>query len=377
MELLFITNIANKVGNFSKASIDAAHSLGYGFHIAAKWNRSIDQMQADREKHDVQIYQIDLDRSPFSRRNLKAYKQLLHIIKSSSIDCIHCNTPVGGVLGRLAGRKCGIKRVLYQAHGFHFYKGAPLKNWLLYYPVEKWLARYTDALITINKEDYEFAKRKLKLRNAGRVYYVPGVGIDLEKFQEPVAVRDTKREELGIPKDAVLLLSVGELNSNKNHETVIRAIAELDVYYIIAGSGNLQQHLQGVIESLGLGHRVKLLGYRTDVKELYGTADLFVFPSFREGLSISVMEAMASGLPCIASAIRGNTDLLKDNEGGFLCRPDDVSGFSEKIKLLSSDPELRKKMGCRNLSAVQNFSRATVVNEMRRIYEAEFNRRLK
>ena len=262
--------------------------------------------------------------------------------------------------------------MIYQAHGFHFYKGAPLKNWLLYYPIEKWLARYTDALITINREDHKLAQRKLHLRKGGRVYYVPGVGIDLMKFHQTTADRSAKRRELGIPEDAVLLLSVGELNKNKNHETIIRAIAQLDVHYVIAGAGDLEQHLQDLIDTLGLGDRVKLLGYRTDVKALYDASDIFVFPSFREGLSMSVMEAMACGLPCVASEIRGNTDLLENSGGGFLCRAGDETSFRENIRRLATDSELRRKMGQDNLAAVQRFSLETVINEIRKIYETEF-----
>lgn len=373
-KLLFISNISSRISSFAASSVAAAHSLNLDFHQAANWqNTPKEQIEREEQVNQIKIYSVPISRNPLSKSNLAAYKEIVSLIEREKIDYIHCNTPVGGILGRLAGKKCNVKRVIYQAHGFHFYRGAPLKNWLFYYPVEKLLARYTDALITINREDYELAKSKLKPRNGGRVYYVPGVGIDLEKFREPEADRAVKRKELGIPENAVLLLSVGELNSNKNHETVIRAIADLDVYYIIAGSGDLQPHLQDIIDSLGLGSRVKLLGYRSDMKALYDAADLFVFPSYREGLSISVMEAMASGLPCVASRIRGNTDLLEEAKGGLLCRPDDISGFAEKIQYLSSNHELRKEMGCRNLSAIQNFSREAVIRELCRIYDAEFS----
>lgn len=375
MEILFITNIANKVGNFSKAGIAAAHSLEHGFHIAARWNCSEEQRQKEREKYGIGIHHIELSRSPFSLSNIKAYRQLVNIIKSAQIDCIHCNTPVGGILGRLAGRKCGIKKVIYQVHGFHFYKGAPLKNWLLYYPVEKWLARYTDALITINREDHELAKSRMMLRNGGKVYYVPGVGVDLEKFSRSTVEKRAKRRELGIPENAVVMLSVGELNSNKNHAAAIRAAAALDVYYIIAGQGGLHQELQRLIGELGIGDRVKLLGYRSDVKELYEASDIFVFPSFREGLSVSVMEAMASGLPCIVSRIRGNTDLVENGSGGFLCEPKDPRDFAEKISILAADARLRMEMGQYNLSAVQRFGSESVIGEIRNIYKKEFDRR--
>ena len=332
--------------SFSGTAIAAARALSYEFYsVANRSSSSAAEIEEDEKKYGVRLLHVDLNRSPFSFQNIIAYKQLCRIIHENEIEFIHCNTPVGGILGRLAGKKCKVKKVIYQAHGFHFYKGAPLLNWLLYYPVEKWLARYTDALITINQEDYALAKRKMKLRNGGKVYYVPGVGIDHHKFSKATIDKAAKRRELGIPEDAVLLLSVGELNHNKNHETVIRAIADLNVYYVIAGRGELQQYLENLIDAQNLQDRVKLLGFRSDVKELYEAADIFVFPSFREGLSVSVMEAMASGLPCVASRIRGNTDLLENTNGGFLCDPHDALDFAEKINILASDTQLREAMG--------------------------------
>lgn len=371
MKLLYITNIANRIGAFSIASIDAARDMELEFHMAARWNAPSEKIKHEEKRHNIEIHNICLDRLPYSKRNILAYKQLLRIINAEKINYIHCNTPVGGLVGRLVGKKCNVKKVIYQAHGFHFYKGAPLLNWLLYYPVEKWLARYTDALITINQEDYALAKRKMKLRNGGKVYYVPGVGVDIHKFTQATIDKAAKRRELGIPEDAVLLLSVGELNNNKNHETIIRAIADMNVYYIIAGRGELHKHLENLIDSLKLNNRVKLLGFRSDVKELYEAADMFVFPSFREGLSISLMEAMAAGVPVVASRIRGNVDLIEDGVNGFLCDPNDASEFAEKIKLLVDNVELREKMGKSNLMTIRKFSTETVIEEMKKIYAAE------
>ena len=371
-KILFISNISNRISSFVTASISAAHNLNIDFYQTANWQSSTqEQIFADEQEYDIKIRSVPISRNPFAAANLMAYKELAELIKQEKIDYIHCNTPVGGLLGRLVGKRCKVKKVIYQAHGFHFYKGAPLLNWLLYYPVEKWLARYTDALLTINQEDYALAKRKMKLRNGGKVYYVPGVGVDSHKFGNATIDKAAKRRELGIPEDAVLLLSVGELNNNKNHETVLRAIADTDMYYIIAGQGELQQYLENLIEAQNLHGRVKLLGFRSDVKELYEAADIFAFPSFREGLSLSVMEAMASGLPCVASRIRGNTDLLENTEGGFLCDPHDASEFAEKLNLLAANAALREKMGSTNRIAIQKFSTENIIQEMQNIYAAE------
>ena len=353
---------------FNGTAIAAAQSIGKEFICVANRSRATElDIKLDEEKWDVKLLHIDLSRSPYDFiQNYKAYKQLVKIIKDYEIDCIHCNTPVGGMLGRLAGKKCNVKKVIYQAHGFHFYKGAPKKNWLIYYPVEKWLAHHTDVLITINTEDYELAKAKMKLRKNGKVYYVPGVGVDLKKFGQATVDKISKRQELGIPDRATLLMSVGELNENKNHETVIRAMKDLDVYYIIAGDGGLKAHLQNVIDELGMTNRVKLLGFRNDISQLCKAADIFVMPSYREGLSVALMEAMASGLPCAVSKIRGNVDLIEDNRGGFTFDPHSVDSCKTAIeKLLALD---LAALGSYNQEKIKGFSCERVQETMKEIY---------
>ena len=247
------------------------------------------------------------------------------------------------MLTRLAAREARKKgtKVIYTAHGFHFFKGAPLINWILFYPVEKFCARFTDVLITINQEDY---KRAQKFK-AGKVEYIPGVGIDTKKFSEVVVDKSAKRKELGVPVDAFLVLSVGELNKNKNHDTVIKAIAKLNnpnVYYVICGQGTLENYLKDLINELGLEKQVKLLGYRRDIAEISKTSDIFVFPSFREGLSVALMEAMALGLPVVCSKIRGNVDLIEDGKGGYLVEPDDVEGFINAIRRIINENRLKQ-----------------------------------
>ena len=374
-KILFVTNTANKIGAFSISSIDAAHHIGLEFCMVAAWSLEREKMDKIQDAFDVKLYHVDFIRSPYSFRNFKAYKQLLKIIKSENIDYIHCNTPTGGILGRLAGKKCKVKKVIYQAHGFHFYKGAPKKNWLLYYPIEKWLARYTDALITINQEDFGLAKAKMKLRNGGKVYYVPGVGIDITQYHTGVDLRLEKRNELKLKDDDIALISMGDLIKRKNYDTAIRAIAETKnkkVHYYICGKGSEEDALKNLANSLGISEQIHFLGFRSDIKELLTAADVFLFTTKQEGLPRSMMEAMASGLPCIASRIRGNTDLLENSEGGFLCDTNDVYAYAEKINILAHDVELRNKMGKNNLLAIKKFSVETVKDEMKNIYNAEF-----
>ena len=286
---------------------------------------------------------------------------------------MHCHSPIGGAIARVAAkgqRKKGTK-IIYTAHGFHFYKGAPLKNWLLFYPIEKYCSKFTDVLMTINKEDFAFASKKMK---AKKVEYIPGVGVDVSKFKqgaESLKIKDTKRSELNLDNSDVVLLSVGELNKNKNHTVIIDAIAKLNnpkIKYLIVGKGALKGELKEKIANLNLQNQVFLLGYRTDVPSLYKCADLFVFPSYREGLSVSVMEAMGSGLACVVSKIRGNTDLIDDRKGGILCLPSEVNAFELAIKELIENEELRALFGKHNEKKIENFSISTVMEKTKEIY---------
>lgn len=376
-KILFISNISNRITTFVTASIAAAHSLNMDFYQAANWqDADPSQIATDEIAYDIKIKSVPISRNPLAKTNFTAYKELVAFIKQENIDYIHCNTPTGGIIGRLAGKKCKVKKVIYQAHGFHFYKGAPKINWLVYYPVEKWLSHYTDALITINSEDFELAKAKLKLRKNGKVYYVPGVGIDTSQYNLSEKSREEKRRELGLGEDDVALISMGDLIERKNYATAIRSIAETNdpkLQYFICGKGSEEENLRALAESLGVTKQIHFLGFRSDIKELLVAADIFLFTTKQEGLPRSMMEAMASGLPCIASKIRGNTDLLDGTEGGFLCETTDTAAYAEKLKLLANDKVLRKLMGRNNLIAIQKFSTETVNEELRKVYEAEFS----
>lgn len=372
-KILFISNISHKVTSFVTASIVAAHDVGLEFYHASNWQSAADgQIEADEKEYRIKINNVPISRNPFAKTNIKAYQEIVSIIKRENIDYIHCNTPTGGVLGRLAGKKCKVKKVIYQAHGFHFYKGASIVNWLIYYPIEKWMARYTDALITINQEDYELAKSKFKLRKNGKVYYVPGVGIDASLYKVEDDVCNKKRKELGLKDEDIAVISMGDLIPRKNYDVAIGGIAKAKndkIHYYICGNGPEEANLKNLVEELNISSQVHFLGFRSDIKELLAAADIFLFTTKQEGLPRSMMEAMASGLPCVASRIRGNTDLLENTEGGYLCDMNDVAAYAEKLNLLASDPVLREKMGRTNLATIQNYSTETVVEEIRKIYE--------
>lgn len=312
---------------------------------------------------------IPFERNPLKPGNVKAYRMLRKIVEKEQFDLIYCHTPVGAMLARLAGisaRKKGTK-VIYMAHGFHFYNGAPLLNWMIYYPAEKFLSRFTDGLITINQEDY----RRAQKFHAGKTILIPGVGIDLDKFQKKEPTRQEIRNKLGIPEIKIILMSVGELTKRKNHMAVIEALAclkEYDILYVVCGDGPMKARLRARAEELGVRERVKLLGFRKDIAELHKMADIFVFPSLQEGLPVALMEAMASGLPIVASRIRGNEDLIQNNRGGYLVKAQDSKQLAEAISKMIKNPEQRDKMEKRNLEIIKHYGQNAVLQKMKEFF---------
>lgn len=374
---LMNASVASMIYSFNMNNIEILEELGYRVDIACNFGKEnpMDTQKVTEfckilDDKEITIFKTECPRKISAiKKIVKTYRQLKEISESEHYDLVHTQTPIGGVICRSAFRKARKQgtKVIYMAHGFHFYKGAPLKNWLLYYPVEKICSYWTDVLITINKEDYAFAQKKMK---AKKTYYVPGVGIDLQKFSNIAVNKEEKRKEFGIPDNAVLLLSVGELNENKNHETVIRALSMLNdsqIFYIIAGIGSKKEQLENVISELNLENNVHLIGYRNDINELLAAADIFVFPSFREGLSVALMEAMVCGLPIACSRIRGNTDLIDDNRGGIIFDPHNTEDTANALnKLLKSDLQA---MGCYNSEKIKDFDLNKIKNKMKKIYE--------
>lgn len=291
-------------------------------------------------------YNLPFARSPFARQNVLAYRELKKIIREGEWDLIHCHTPVGAIAARFAARamrKKGVK-VLYTAHGFHFYQGAPRKNWLFFYPIEKLCARWTDGIITINHEDCDLTSRKFKPK---AVYYVPGVGVDTEKFVPGGKdKRPDLRAQLQIPQDAKVLLSVGEFNENKNQQVVIRALPMLkdpNVYYVMCGEHSSQQ-VRELARSLGVEDRVRMPGFCSNMVDYFQMADIYLQPSLREGLPVAQMEAMACALPVVCSRIRGCVDLVVDREEGRLME-NDVQMYADVLNELLEQDDVREQMG--------------------------------
>ncbi len=371
-KVLFVaTVVKTHMMQFHLPYLRMFHDMGWETAVAAKNDY---ENPEDCRIPDCDVYfDIPFHRIPWKKDNLTAYRMLKEIIDGGDFDLIHCHTPVGAMIARLAAgdaRKKGT-RVIYTAHGFHFFRGAPIQNWLLYYPAEWVLSFLTDVLITINREDYLRAQKHLHPK---RLEYVPGVGIDIGKLKCTPQQRREKRKTLGFRDEDFLILTVAEMTKNKNHITVLNALASLKdipefphIHYLICGRGEQRESLEQEAKDLGIAEHVHFLGYRTDAKELYGASDLFAFMTYREGLPVSLMEAMAAGMPIVCTRVRGNTDLIRDGASGVFVENDPQS-LAETIAALYRDPDRRRALGVGAAEAVKPFGEETVHGKMREIY---------
>lgn len=369
MKILYITTISLTINAFFKPHIQALVKNGHTVDIAC--NLKDLELDSLYDELKCKSYQVDFSRSPLSPDNLKAYSQLKKVIENGEYDIVHCHTPNASMITRLVCRKLRKKtslKVFYTAHGFHFFKGAPKLNWMIFYPIEKFCSRFTDKLITINQEDFQLAKSKFK---AKEICYVPGVGVDFSRFENVSVDKAEKRKELGVSEDAFLLVSVGELSKRKNHEVILKAMAQLDddrIHYILVGDGPLTQYLKDCARELNISQRVHFLGYRKDVAQLYKTGDVCCFPSLHEGLPVALMEAMACGIPVLCSRIRGNVDLIKE-DAGFLLEPHDIEGFAQALRKMIDNEELLNEFSAKNASRLATFSKENALKETLCLYD--------
>ena len=316
----------------------------------------------------LKLHEISFARSPLNPKNLKGYKQLKKLQKENQYDIIYCQQPVGGVMGRLVAKKFK-KPCIYVAHGFHFLKGgSKIKN-LIFKTIEKHFAKHTTALVTINNEDYEASKGW----KAKHIYKVNGIGVDLSKYK-PNTKLDTKafKESLGFEKDDFIVTSIGELNENKNTYQILDVIKNIKndkIKYLIVGQGPLKEQMEEFIKANNLENRIKLVGFRKDIQDILTISNVYIMPSHREGLSRSMMEAMCFGLPVVASRIRGNTDLVGENEGGILCEKCDKEAYKNAILQIFESKTLQKQYKDRNISFVKNFDIDIVLKQFEDIYE--------
>lgn len=375
---LMIASVASMIDQFNMHNIALLEQMGFSVEIAANFvcgsstsRQRVADFREEMETAGRKCHHVPVPRSIFHVGSiLAAWKQVRQLCRENRYDIVHCHSPIGGVVARLAARKLRKQgtKVIYTAHGFHFFRGAPLKNWLLFYPVEKLCARMTDVLITINREDYELAKQKM---HAGKVVSIPGIGLDTNRFDPTLSENPSLRQELGVGETDRVILSVGELSRRKNHGVILRALAKIpqkNIKYVICGIGPQEDALRQLAEELGISDRLILLGYRRDIPQLLHMADVYAFPSLQEGLPVALMEAMAMGKAVVCSRIRGNTDLITQGQGGFLADTDDVAAYAQAITRLLSDDALRQRMGSTNRQTIRAFDVRVVDAKMEKIY---------
>lgn len=375
--MLMLASVASMIDLFNIENIKILQDLGCKVDVSANFQNGsitsqerVNEFKKELENKGIEVIDTPIPRSVFSiKSTIDSYRKVKKLVEERHYRIVHCHSPIGGVVARLAcrnARKNGTK-VIYTGHGLHFFKGAPLKNWLIFYPIERLCAKLTDVLIAINQEDYQ----REKSWNCCQVEYVPGIGVNTAAFQEPFADRDKMRAEFGFTQEDFVFMSTGQISVRKNHEVVIRALAKVKnehVKYLIVGFGELQEKLHALVEDLGLKERVVFAGYRGDVRNLLHVVDAFVFPSLQEGLPVALMEAMAVGLPVVCSRIRGNVDLIKDGEGGFIYDCRDVVGFAEGMQKISQGDSVLK-MGEINKETMKKFDTSVVNTKMNSLYK--------
>ncbi len=373
-KVLIVTTISGFLAQFEMNDVGILKNLGCELHYASNFRNPVyESDQEELKQQGIKLYQIDIEKSPIHlAHNIKAFYQICKVIREEGIELLHCHNPLGGVLGRLAAFFCGSGKVsvIYTAHGFHFYNGAPLVNWLFYFPAEAMLARFTDCLITINEEDY---KRTAAFRLKGKQMRVqiPGVGVRTEKFRKEPKTRQRMRRSLGIGEDIFYILSVGEVNKNKNHEVILRALAKLGnpkIHYGICGKGKRADYLNRLAEELGIGSQFKMYGFRRDIPDMLQCADCFAFPSKREGLGIAAIEAMAGGIPLITSDCRGTREYMEDGVTGYICRKGSVEEYARAISKMWEDAEGRKRMGMACRERAGKFDLSETDRIMKKVY---------
>lgn len=373
---LMYASVASMIQQFNINNIKILQDLGYQVDVACnfQFGSTISQEKVEKLKADLNIMHINYYHIPVPREitdidNLKkSFKLTKKLMNDNKYDLIHCHSPIGGIICRLANKKSNnynFARMIYTAHGFHFFKGNNMIKNFIFKAIEKYSAKYTDILITINKEDF-FAAKQFTLKKYGEVLYIPGVGVDLEYVQSIEGNRNELLKQLNLDGDVKLLLSVGELSKRKNQKSVIKVLPHLNekYHYVICGIGNELNNFKDLAKELNIESRIHMLGYRTDIIKIMKSCDIFLFPSLQEGLPVALMEAMACGLPCIASEIRGNIDLIQ-KDGGFLIS---IDSFSQELIKILNENLINENMGDYNLKTIKSFGLDSIQKSMKAIY---------
>ncbi|MEW6663122.1 MAG: glycosyltransferase family 4 protein [Bacillota bacterium] len=366
-KVLFIASVYTHLAAFHIPFMKLLQEKGYDLYAAAS---SAEGRKEDVEAAGVTCWEIPFARSPYSPANIQAFRRLRALLKAHHFDLIHVHTPVAAFMGRYLAKATGQGPVLYTAHGFHFYRGAPLKNWLIYYTAERIAARWTDGLIVMNDEDFENARR-LGFQPEKNLFYVHGVGVDLTRYS-PSPGAGSIKAELGLRRNDPIVTCVAELNANKNHVFLLDAWQSLSprcgsAHLLLVGTGEKVVELRRKVEQEQIP-RVHFLGYRKDVPQILQETDILTLVSKREGLPKCIMEAMASGKPVVATNVRGSRDLVDHGKTGLLVELGDVNGLAAALENLITSPDLRADMGRVGLEKIKDYSLEKVLKEMNAIY---------
>ena len=331
-KVLYVTTVSRTINAFLIPHINMLLDNGYEVHCACSIDKPVDK---ELQRRGVKIFEVPFSRNPLGIGNIKAFIKLEELQRINDYDIVHVHTPIAAIYGRLLKLNFPSLRIIYTAHGYHFLKGGSKLGWILYYPIEKIMAKFTDVTININKGDYEITKEKLKPK---KCYLLNGVGLDLDKYKKLSSKEiQEKRKEFGLKDKDFVVLMIAEINKNKNHIQLINAMDILKDKYpnikvLCIGDGTLKESLEKQIILRNLQNNIFMLGYRLDVNKLINISDIGILLSRREGLPRNIMEFMACGRKVIATDIRGCRDLICDETIGTLVNVDDYESTAKAIE---------------------------------------------
>jgi len=366
-KVLMTATIAKHLQRFHLPLLEWFQNEGYETHVACEGDEELPFC-------DYQ-WRIPFVRSPYSMGNVVAYNKLKRLLREHQYVLIHCQTPIAGIITRLVALNTTTKqtKVVYTAHGFHFYNSAPWSNWMIYYPLELIASRWADAIITVNYEDYNRIEEK---GNPQTHYYkISGCGVNVDRFY-PVDTRSKiqLRKCKSFSEDDFLMIYAAEFIPRKNHKFIIDLGLELfrklpKAKILFAGRGRLEGELKNKVQEKGLADKILFLGFREDINEIYQLSDIGVSASRQEGLPTNIMEEMMSGLPILASIERGHNELVQHEENGYLYKQEDSLAFIDYASKLYHNDNLRSEFSKASIRKSQKYALSNVVEQVTEIYQ--------
>ncbi|OES44982.1 glycosyltransferase family 4 protein [Domibacillus iocasae] len=368
-KVAFVASVYRHLAAFHKPYMEWFQHQGFEVHAYGQQDIGKEEVQ----NTGVICHDIPFQRSPFQLDNVRALKELTKSFQEELFQVVHVHTPVASVLGRIAAKKSNVPTVFYTAHGFHFFKGAPLKNWLTFYPVERLMAKYTDYLVTINEEDFRRAKRFPVKKE---VLFVKGVGVDRQVYESgrlSGQLKLEKRQELGIGADEFVIICVAELSERKNQMQLIEALGKMrkdgPVKCLLVGNGESEEKLKAMVDQLNLKKTVQFLGFRRDVPDLIEIADTVTLLSKQEGLPRAIMEALAAAKPVVVTDVRGNSDLVIHGENGYAVELGNIDATVRAFESLMNSRDQLNKMGKKSRELSEEYDTVRIAKHMEKIYK--------